>query len=47
MRIRLPAKARAAIADGRAVAVRLRLKATMGTYVVVARRTIRVGRTHR
>jgi hypothetical protein len=47
MRIRLPAKARAAIANGRPVAVRLRLKATMGTYVVVARRTIRVGATHR
>jgi hypothetical protein len=47
MRIRLPAKARAAVADDRAVAVRLRLKATMGTYVVVVRRTIRVGPTHR
>jgi hypothetical protein len=47
MSMRLPAKARAAIADGRAVAVRLRLKATMGTYVVVARRTVRVGGTHR
>jgi hypothetical protein len=47
MRIRLPAKARAAIADHRAVAVRLRLKATMGTYTVFARRTIRVGPTHR
>lgn len=47
MSIRLPAKTRAAIADGRPVAARLRLKATMGTYVVVARRTVRVGPTHR
>jgi hypothetical protein len=46
MRIRLPAKVRAAIPDGRAVEVRLRLKAAMGGYVVVARRTVRVGRTH-
>jgi hypothetical protein len=47
MRITLPKHARAAMADGRAVAVNLRLKATMGTYVAVARRTISVGRTHR
>jgi hypothetical protein len=47
MRIKLPAKARAAIADDRIIPVRLRLRATMGTHVVTVRRTIRVGHTHR
>jgi hypothetical protein len=42
LRVALPERARAALADHRALAVRLRLKATMGTRVVVARRTVRV-----
>lgn len=46
MRIKLPARARAGIADDRVIPVRLRLKAAIGTHVVVVRRTIRVGITH-
>jgi hypothetical protein len=42
LRIALPARARDALAEHRALAVRLRLKATMGTRAVVLRRTIRV-----
>lgn len=46
LRIALPERARDALAANRALAVRLRLKATIGTRVVIARRTIRVERTH-
>jgi hypothetical protein len=42
LRIALPTRARTALADNRALAVRLRLKATIGTKVLVVRRTIRV-----
>ena len=42
LRVALPARAREALAEHRALAVRLRLKATMGTRVVIVRRTIRV-----
>jgi hypothetical protein len=42
LRIALPTRARTALADHRALAVRLRLKATIGTKVLVVRRTIRV-----
>jgi hypothetical protein len=42
LRIALPTRARTALADHRALAVRLRLKATIGTRVLVVRRTIRV-----
>jgi hypothetical protein len=45
LRIALPARAREALSQHRTLAVRLRLKATMGTTVVVARRTISVGST--
>ena len=42
MRVKLPAKARLAIAARRPVTVRLAMKATMGTRVVTVRRTVRV-----
>jgi hypothetical protein len=42
MRIKLPAKARLAIAAERPVTVRLTMKATIGTRVVTLRRTVRV-----
>jgi hypothetical protein len=42
LRVALPARAREALAEHRGLAVRLRLKATMGTRVVIVRRTIRV-----
>jgi hypothetical protein len=42
LRIALPTRARDALAEHRALAVRLRLKATIGTRVLVVRRTIRV-----
>jgi hypothetical protein len=42
MRVKLPAKARMAIAAQRPVAVRLTMKATIGTRVVTVRRTVRV-----
>jgi hypothetical protein len=44
MRVRLPRAARVAAAGGRQVTVRLRAKATMGSRVVVTRRTILVAR---
>lgn len=44
MRVKLPRAVRAAVADGRRVTVRLRAKATIGTRVVVTRRTIVVRR---
>jgi hypothetical protein len=44
MRMALPRAARATVAAGRPVTVRLRAKATMGTRVVVTRRTILVAR---
>jgi hypothetical protein len=46
IRIALPERARDALTANRALAVRLRLKATIGTRVVIARRTIRVERAH-
>ena len=42
IRVTLPQRARAALADGRTLTVRLRLEATMGTTAVTSRRTIRV-----
>lgn len=42
MRITLPAQARLAQAAGRPVAVRLTMKATIGTRVVTVRRTVRI-----
>jgi spore coat-associated protein N len=47
MRINLPKRAKDALKEGRALAVRLRLKATMGTRVLVVRRTVRVEASHR
>jgi spore coat-associated protein N len=47
LRIMLPERAKAALKDDRALAVRLRLKATMGTRVLVMRRTVRVAASHR
>jgi hypothetical protein len=47
MRINLPKRAKAALKEGRPLAVRLRLKATMGTRVLVVRRTVRVQASHR
>jgi hypothetical protein len=44
IRLALPSAARAAVADGRRVTVRLRARATMGTRVVVTRRTVVVAR---
>jgi hypothetical protein len=44
MRVRLPSAARAAVARGQRVTVRLRAKATIGRRVVVTRRTILVSR---
>jgi hypothetical protein len=42
LRIVLPAKARRALAGGHAVVVRLTLRATVGTRVVVVHRTVRI-----
>jgi len=42
VRVKLPAKARLALAAKRPVAVRLTMKATIGTRVVTVRRTVRV-----
>jgi spore coat-associated protein N len=42
VRVKLPAKARLALAARRPVAVRLTMKATIGTRVVTVRRTVRV-----
>jgi hypothetical protein len=47
LRIMLPKRAREALSEQRVLAVRLRLKATMGTRVVIARRTIRVAPARR
>jgi hypothetical protein len=44
VRVGLPPRARTALARGRKISVRLRLQATMGTRVVVARSTIAVAR---
>jgi hypothetical protein len=44
VRIGLPPRARTALSRGRKVSVRLRLQATMGKRVVVARSTITVAR---
>jgi hypothetical protein len=44
MRVKLPRAARQAVSRGRQVTVRLRAKATMGSRVVVTRRTILVAR---
>jgi hypothetical protein len=46
MRVKLPRAARQAVSRGRQVTVRLRAKATMGSRVVVTRRTILVARSH-
>jgi hypothetical protein len=46
MRVKLPRAARQAVSRGRRVTVRLRAKATMGSRVVVTRRTILVARSH-
>jgi len=46
MRVKLPRAARRAVSRGRQVTVRLRAKVTMGTRVVVTRRTILVARPH-
>jgi hypothetical protein len=46
MRVTLPRAARTAVAHGRRVTVRLRARATMGSRVVVTRRTILVARPH-
>lgn len=45
VRIGLPPRARTALSRGRKVSVRVRLQATMGKRVVVARRTITVARS--
>jgi hypothetical protein len=42
MRINLPRRAKDALKQGHSLAVRLRLKATMDTRVLVVRRTVRV-----
>jgi spore coat-associated protein N len=47
LRIALPERAKDALKDGRPLAVRLRLKATMGTRVLVLRRTVRVAASQR
>jgi hypothetical protein len=44
VRVGLPPRARTALARGRKISVRLRLQATMGTRVMVARSTIAVAR---
>jgi hypothetical protein len=47
VRVGLPRGARAALTAGRAITVRLRLTATIGQRVIVARRTVRVGAARR
>jgi hypothetical protein len=47
IRMTLPARARLALAGGRAVTVRLSLKATVGTRVVTVRRTVRIASASR
>jgi hypothetical protein len=47
VRIALPARARRALAGGRPVTVRLRLRATVGTHTVVVRRTVHVAAARR
>jgi hypothetical protein len=47
VRIALPRRARAALSAGRPITVRLRLTATMGTRVIVARRTVRIAAPRR
>jgi hypothetical protein len=42
MKVRLPAKARLALAAKRPVTVRLAMKATVGSRVVTATRTVRI-----
>jgi hypothetical protein len=44
MRVTLPRAARQAVSRGRRVTVRLRARVTMGSRVVVTRRTILVAR---
>lgn len=47
VRIALPSRARAALSAGRAITVRLRLTATIGQRVIVARRTVRIAAARR
>jgi hypothetical protein len=47
VRIALPRRARAALSAGRPITVRLRLTATMGTRVIMARRTVRIAAPRR